>query len=152
MRRFVGGTALAVLVAALGCGDRPRARVHGTVTYEGKPLAGAIVTFFAADNQNYTADTRPDGTYEVAGVPRGPVRVAVQMPPPRPKPRPDPMPGKSNEQALAEDRAKSARPPADPPPAGPAVGGLPAKYQSPNSSGLSFELKDPDQKYNIDLE
>src|SRR2546430_2386810 len=97
MRRFVVGTAVLVLVVALGCGERPRSRVSGTVTYQGKPLAGAVVTFFGSDNQTYTADTKPDGAYEVAGVPRGPVRVAVQVPPARPKPRPDPVPGKMNE-------------------------------------------------------
>jgi hypothetical protein len=152
MRRFVGGIALTVVVLTLGCGERPRSRVHGTVTYQGKPLGGAIVTFFGSDNQTYSASTGPDGAYEVTRVPHGTVRVAVQIPPARPKPRPDPGAGKSNERAMAEDRAKAAaRPPADPAPKGPAAANLPDKYNSPNTSELSFELTTPDHEYKIEL-
>jgi hypothetical protein len=38
------------------------------------------------------------------------------------------------------------------PPEAPKMGvELPAKYGSPESSGLTFELKDPDQEYDIVL-
>jgi hypothetical protein len=154
MRRLLCGTALLALAAALGC-DAPRSRVHGTVTHRGRLLAGAVVTFFGPDQRTYTADTGPDGSYAVSGVPRGAVRVSVQVPPPPVKPRPDPAPGKAggNELARAEDAAKAARlPPAPTPTAtSPPAGGLPARYADPNSSGLSFELKDADQEYAIDL-
>ena len=102
------------------------------------------------------ADTRSDGTYEVGGVPRGTVRVAVQLPPPRPRPRPDPdlrkaRDGFALEQAKADDAAKMGRlsePPPPPPPSGPLV---PAQYSIPGTSGLVLELKEANQEYSIDL-
>ncbi|HEY1381638.1 MAG TPA: hypothetical protein VGF55_32875, partial [Gemmataceae bacterium] len=61
-----------------------------------------------------------------------------------------PVPGKANERAVAEDRAKGARAPTAAA-AAPPTGLLPAKYASPDSAELAFELKDPDQEYPIDL-
>jgi hypothetical protein len=99
----------------------------------------------------YIAETQSDGTYELSGIPRGPVRASVSLPGPRPKSRPDPVPGKSNERAVQEDRAKAARPPAPADPSGQSSGLLPTKYTSPDTSGLAFELADPDQEFNISL-
>ena len=151
MRRLAVGTLL--LAAAAGC-DAPRSRLHGTITHLGKPLAGAVVTFFGVDNMTYSATTGPDGAYAVERVPRGKVRVSVQVDAPRPRPRPDPVPGKGGANpAQAEDAAKAGRLPDPPPPskAAPAAGALPAKYGDPNTSGLAVELKDADQEWSVDL-
>jgi hypothetical protein len=154
VRRLLFGTALAVLVAVAGC-ERPRSRVHGAVKYQDKPLAGAVVTFFGPDNMTYTTDTRADGTYEIAGLPRGPIRVSVQVPPPRPRPRPDPDLRKGGDafaraQAKADD-AKLARPSEPAPGPSRSAGGFPARYGDPNTSGLAFDLKEADQDYSLDL-
>jgi Carboxypeptidase regulatory-like domain len=155
MRRAMLGPLLVLTVA--GC-DTPRSRIHGTVTYQGKPLAGAVVTFFGADHMTYMADTGPDGTYAVEGVPRGRLRVAVQVPPPRSRLRPDPDLRKAGDsfgkdQARAEDTAKMARlPDPPPPPKAPApADGLPLRYRDPNTSELTVELKEPDQEWSVDL-
>ena len=139
MRTLVHAAGFAVLVLALGCGDRPRSRVYGKVTYQGKPLVGAIVTFFGPDNSVHTGDARAEGRYEVAGLPRGSCRVSVQMPtakPATPAPRGDKMGGRSANLA-PEAPATSVE--------------LPAKYGAPDSSGLTVELKDADQEYDIPL-
>jgi hypothetical protein len=149
MRRLVVCASVALLAVALGCADKPRSRVHGKVTYQDKPLARAVLTFFGSDNMTYITESRADGTYEIAGVPRGAVKLSLTVAVREPKSgRPDPVPGKSNERAVAEDRAKGARPP--PAEAQPS-GLLPAKFANPDSSGLSFELTAPDQEYNVDL-
>ncbi|MCZ2342783.1 MAG: carboxypeptidase-like regulatory domain-containing protein [Bacteroidales bacterium] len=50
----------------------------GQVTSGGKPVLWGTVTVIGSDNRPRTATIRPDGTYEVRGLPPGPVRVAVQ--------------------------------------------------------------------------
>jgi hypothetical protein len=150
MHRFGCGASVAVVILALGCGDKPRSRVFGKVTYQNKPLARAVITFFGSDNMTYVAESKDDGTYEVAGVPRGQVRVSLHVPGKPPRPRPDPVPGKSSDPARAEDNAKGRQPP----PAAPSASGsiiLPTKYSSPDTSELSFELTAADQEYKIDL-
>src|SRR5436305_8941390 len=117
MRPLACAVGLLAALVALGCGERLRSRVYGTVTYQGKPLAGALVTFVAADNSTFNADTRPDGAYEVAGIPRGPVKVSVQVPPPHSPPAPRP------------DRGKATPPPLPPSVVPPTVS-LPDKYAS----------------------
>ncbi len=140
---------LAILACFPGCGDGPRSRVHGKVTYLGNTVTGGTVIFLGKDNMTYVADIYPDGTYSVSGVPRGPVRVSVQQPPPRPGaksenaprlvPKVDPE-GKNSKAVVTEIP--------EPKTSGPRV---PAVYADGNQSGLSFEVKDPDQEYNIDL-
>jgi hypothetical protein len=138
---------IVVLLVVPGCGV-PRARVHGTLKYEGKPLGGALITFFSADNATFTARTRSDGTYQVTGFPQGTVRVSVQIPKPRPKSRPEPG---SVQKANQEAGLKSwqERKQLDDP-ASPRIK-LPARYGNPETSELSFELKEPDQDYSVDL-
>jgi hypothetical protein len=129
MRGFVAVIFAAAVIAGLGCGDRPRSRVHGRVTYQNKPLAGAIITFFAADGSTYNTDARADGSYDVSGIPRGSVRISVQVPPPRSRPRPDPVPGKAAVPPPVADSSTAA-----------GSVSIPAKYGSPESSELAFEL------------
>jgi hypothetical protein len=152
MRRAGVAVGIAVLLVVPGCGT-PRARVHGTVKYQGKPLGGALITFYSADNATFSAPTRPDGTYQVTGVPQGTVRVSVQISGPGPlfgqKARRDyikegdPKPGKKNWEEKRKRVNKSAAP-------SPRII-LPARYGNPDTSELSFELKELDQDYSIDL-
>jgi hypothetical protein len=151
MRAVVGRAAVGLVILAClpGCGDGPRSRVHGKVTYLGNTVTGGTVIFLAKDNMTYVADIQADGTYSVTGVPRGPVRVSVQQPPPRPGaksenaprviPKVDPE-GKNSKAVFTEIP--------EPKTSGPRI---PAVYADANQSGLSFEVKDPDQEYNIDL-
>ncbi|EAQ82818.1 carboxypeptidase-like regulatory domain-containing protein [Blastopirellula marina] len=53
---------LTIVVALLGCGgdDIPLGYVEGTVTLDGKPVEGAIVTFVPTENEGTTASGRTD--------------------------------------------------------------------------------------------
>jgi outer membrane biosynthesis protein TonB len=55
------------------------ARLSGTVTFKGKPLAAGMVVLAAADGTAYSAVTATDGTYRLADpIPPGSYRVAVR--------------------------------------------------------------------------
>jgi hypothetical protein len=141
-------TAVAVVLALSGC-SAPKSRIHGKVTYQGKPAAGATVILLASDNRTYPADVRADGTYDLPAVPRGPIRVSIQAALPRVIPRPEPGKGRdafAKAEASADDAGKAARLP-------PPIPGIPipAKYGDPDRSELSFELAEPDQERSFDL-
>lgn len=78
------GGGLAVLLAAAGCGgpsdvERP-ASLHGRVTLRGKPLADAMVYAVSEAVPSAlpaSAPTEKNGSYAMAGVPAGRVRIAV---------------------------------------------------------------------------
>ena len=148
---------LACLLIASASGCAKSSRVYGTVKFQGKPLTYGAVVFMAANNQNYPADIRPDGTFEVHGVPYGPTRVVVQLPAPRPASRPQPANRKDaggKAEAKRDDTAKMSRMPA-PPEGGPAIPKnqslIPPHYGQPDSSGLSLEISLEDTEYNIEL-
>ena len=61
-----------------GCGGEPAGTVRGTVFYKDRPLPGGFVTFFSAKDKPVTGRIEADGTYEVAGVPVGPAKIAVK--------------------------------------------------------------------------
>ncbi|MBN9119970.1 MAG: carboxypeptidase regulatory-like domain-containing protein [Planctomycetes bacterium] len=138
-----------VLVVLAGC-DRPRSQVSGTVRHKGTPLPKVFVIAIAADNQTYTAATGPDGRYALTGVPRGAIRVAVQVPesaPPQGEKGAvaDRSGSKSDDDAITKGGKAASSPPARPRPEL-------AKYLDPNTSGLSFDLRDPEQTYDINLD
>jgi hypothetical protein len=150
MRCLVLGAALVLLAAFSGCGPG-RARVHGVIRYQGKPLKGGTIIFLAADNQAYPAPIAQDGSYQIAAVPCGPVRVAIQPAASRVPPRPQ-SDGKDDDAfarkaMAADDAAKRA---SKRPAAGPGEA-LPAQYADAGKSGLSFELRSADHDYSPDL-
>jgi hypothetical protein len=74
---------LVLLLSMLsGCtGKPPAAEIEGKVTYQGKPVRGARITFQAAVynpqlNSAYTVVDQ-DGTYSLRGIPIGAVQVAI---------------------------------------------------------------------------
>jgi hypothetical protein len=116
----------------LACGCGPRfANMSGTVTYQGKPVAGGTITFFDAGNRAASGAILPDGSYAVAKVTVGRARIAVVAPMDIPF------------QGLDERGGKGA-PTATAP--------LPAKYNDPEQSGLTCDVLGGDQKYDISLE
>jgi hypothetical protein len=78
-RRVRGFLTLVVGLAALagGCGGKPRAKVHGTVTFDGKPIRSGTIEFFPLDGKGQSAGTSiTDGVYSVdASV--GEMRVTI---------------------------------------------------------------------------
>jgi hypothetical protein len=118
---------------SVGCGGGKKATVSGKINYRGKPLPTGTVTFFGATNQIVGSGAISDGTYKLANVPVGPVKISVTTPPVRmvdPRhPAPKDMPGS---------------------PSGPSVP-IPPKYSNPEQSQLSYEVKSGTQEYPIDL-
>ncbi|MCX7429885.1 MAG: carboxypeptidase-like regulatory domain-containing protein [Planctomycetia bacterium] len=56
----------------------------GRVTSQGKPVVFGTVTVITSDHRTHSVPIKPDGTYVLKGVPRGPVKVAVSSPNPQP--------------------------------------------------------------------
>ena len=104
--------AATVLLLLVGCSEPPRSTIHGTVTYQEKPIASATVVFFGSDNQVYRAELGADGSYAIEGVIQGPLKVCVQQAPPRPPSRPEPSEAGKGPQAQSEgqDEEEKARP------------------------------------------
>ncbi len=151
MRGCVLATAFAVALVIMGCEKEfARSRVHGVVKYQGKALTNATVMFLGQDSQVYRAELKADGSYEVSGVPQGPIRVAIQQGQPYVPPRADPT--KSAAKASVNDEKANA-PRADPPPSNVRQNAvqIPAKYGEADKSGLTFDLKEAEQEWSIDL-
>jgi hypothetical protein len=144
----------AVLVLAFlsaGCGSVPKGTVSGKVLYQGKPLtAGGTVTFIPEQGGAFSAVINKDGSYNVAGIPLGAVKIAVV---------PDPAASRGNigmqvpsdrvpegvdlsQTSLASMANRGRRPP--PPP-------IPGKYANPDQSGLTYTVKSGRQTYDIEL-
>lgn len=113
---------LAWIVALVGCGGEPVGTVQGKVTYRQAPVTTGSVIFQNADGTvAMSANLGADGTYKVKsvdrdGLPPGQYKVAIS-----------PAAIGSGEVVLATMPGQA---PAGPPP-------VPAKYHSPESSGLS---------------
>ena len=74
-----------VLLCALLSVELPGATtLTGRVTSQGKPVVFGTVTVITSDHRTHSVPIKPDGTYVLKGVPRGPVKVAVSSPNPQP--------------------------------------------------------------------
>ncbi|MFN9720014.1 MAG: carboxypeptidase-like regulatory domain-containing protein [Planctomycetota bacterium] len=149
-------SAFAVLVCALGfpgCGSKLNlAEVTGTVTYQGKPLANATVTFIPTGEGSLgVAVTSEDGSYRIQtggedGVAPGPCSVTVSK-----------AESSGNGQAELEkmsesDRQKmmmSGKMPKSI--GGPAKSAIPAQYGNAMTSGLSFDVRSGANSFSIEL-
>jgi hypothetical protein len=76
---------LAVLAVLAGCGGGP-GTLSGKVLFRNKPVVYGTVMVVGADGITRSGNIEPDGTYTVADVPAGPVKIGVVSPePPDPK-------------------------------------------------------------------
>ena len=145
MRIVFFAAAFLAATALTGCGDIPRGSIHGTVKYQGKPLTDSTVIFIAKDNQTHPAVLKADGSYEVHGVAQGLVKVSVQQAQPRVPAKAEPGRGGSKAGVVDEKAAAPA-------PVARITGPrLPAQYTDPDKSGQTFELKEADQEWSVDL-
>jgi hypothetical protein len=125
-----------------GCSSRGSATVSGTVTYQGKKVTSGNVVFVGADGKaSLPAHIQEDGTYTARRVPIGPVKVAVNNPPPV-----NYVPGVNVPRQMASDPEvqQVAREVAHYTP-------TPPQYADPGKSGLSTTLKGGSNSYNIAL-
>jgi hypothetical protein len=128
----LGGLVLTALAA--GCGPR-FGDVAGKVSFQGQPLTTGTIAFYDQANGVASSPIQADGTYAVHKVRAGPVRITVAMP---------------TGISFAGPQGPGAGPllPFLPP----AVPWLPARYQDPEQSGLTFEVEPGTQEFDVALE
>jgi len=141
--RLFGLVALAVLLPVLGCG-KSTATVTGSVSYKGTKLKGGQVIFQTADGKGATGNINEDGTYTAEKVPTGVVKVAVKTAYLKPPggggpggggggpPKNEPPPGvKMPEGYKPSNPADNSK----------LYTAIPEKYEDPEKSGLTMEVK-----------
>jgi hypothetical protein len=133
---FIGALAAAV------CGCSGTGTVEGKATVDGKPAVGAAVIFSGRDNRSATAVVQEDGTYQTAGVPVGPVKVALMPGMGGWGPIGLPTPKGANRDK--EDLPKPA-PKRSPPPS------IPKRYTNVETSGLTINVKGGRNAFNIEM-
>jgi hypothetical protein len=68
-----------VALASAGCGGGAAATVSGKVLYKGAPLKGGNVTFVSTEGKtSISAAIKEDGSYQLANVPVGAVKICVE--------------------------------------------------------------------------
>src|SRR5262245_39322735 len=118
---------IGVLLVLSGCGSNPY--VAGKVTYKDKPLTYGTVSFVGQDGKKQAASIVGDGSYKLMEPPLGTVKVCVEV-----------KPIKLN---LGKDKdKKTEKEPLSP---------IPAHYADPSKSGLTTEIKEGANTYDIEL-
>jgi hypothetical protein len=127
-RRGVIAAGLLSFLALTGC-ERGRGDVSGTVTLDGKPLPGGMVTFVADNGQAEAARIGEDGKYTVTNIPVGLARVTVVTQPP----------------VRMYENGKAFEPLGKYVP-------IPERYRDPETSGLTFDVKRGPQDFDLPLQ
>ena len=142
--------ALSVL-AVLGCGGdglNRGGKLTGKVTIGGKPLSGGNVIVTSEDGKySVQGFINGQGTYSVLEPPLGKVKLAVQTSHLKGSTQPKAAPGGGA--GKGEGSAGMVLP--DPKDIGLGYTPIPAKYEKPETSGLTAEIKPGDQTHDIEL-
>jgi hypothetical protein len=132
---------LAASAGVLGCGTKT-GTVSGKVSYGNKTVTSGEVLFLTQDGKSGAhAAVQPDGTYQAINVPLGTLKVGLQNPPPlyyqqiKNRPR-----GVADDPEMQEAAKRAAHYVPTPP-----------KYQDPNQSGLTTNVKPGENTYNLEL-
>ncbi len=136
--------ALALAVQALAGCSRPTGSVSGKVTYQGKPVAGGIVTFLGADNKVASSPIGPDGSYTIDRVGVGEAKVSVTPA----------TSGSAIPKGMKMDPGKMGAPAGAAPPAGSDPGKplvIPEKYRDAAKSGITYTVTAGAQQHDFDL-
>ena len=131
MNAIVRALALGALAAvAAGCspGGPKKQTVEGTVTYKGAPLPSGILRVVGSGGAFATAPIRADGPFTHPDVAPGEVQVGIMEAP--------------ASGGGSSDGSKGAAPKPVP---------LPAKYKSPEQSGLKYTITADTKKLDIEL-
>jgi hypothetical protein len=69
-------------VVSIGCGPKRAVRadrsvVSGTVTFQGKPVSGGVITFTSSSGDTAGGMLREDGTYYIEDAPMGDTKVSI---------------------------------------------------------------------------
>jgi hypothetical protein len=133
-----GAIGIVVIVAlAAGCSDDTNGRVLGRVRFNDRPLTSGTVIFTFPDGKTRTGEIDENGAYRVRDVPVGLAKVTVKT-------------GSRVPPGLYPPKDVAIPPP---PGAGkePEPVKIPKRYQDPNSSGLSCNVRAGEQPFDIDL-
>jgi hypothetical protein len=123
-------------MAGCGGGAPPTGEVHGKVMYKDKPVTAGIVKFVPeAGGEPVTTALGPNGTYRATEVPVGRSKVAIET----------------------LQFKKMAGPPKEiakliKPGGRPVYVPIPAKYEKPESSGLTVEVRKGENPFDIELQ
>jgi len=136
-----------LLLSSTCAGCSSKGIVSGKVTYRGKPLPAGTVIFVTQAGGGFSANIR-DGEYRVERLPEGPAKIAVSTPANTAH-----LKGLIAKMQPPPEMRKKARPdqPAEEPPADVPTVQIPARFQDPEKSGLTYTVKSGSQKYDIDL-
>ncbi len=149
-----GGVWLGIAaMLVVGCGQRGPAGpkklpVSGSITFNGKPVDGATVTFVSADQKTAAVGrTDASGRYElVGGALPGTYKVKVEK-----FEQAAPPPSGGGPVDIAEDKSYKP-PPEGAPPEAPPKSLLPPKYADPNQSGLTATVDEKGKnRFDFDL-
>ncbi len=139
-----------------GCGPG-RGDVHGQVKFQGKVVSRGSVVMVGGDRKPLVGRIEPDGTYSLKGVPAGIIRIGVVSPDPAaasktirraPQNRKGPadLKAKFGTQMAQNDEtgatAQAARGKWFP---------LPKAYEDPDTSGLTTEIGQGENRFDIEL-
>lgn len=131
-----------------GCGDAkhsrgPTGKVSGKVTLNGKPLPPGCTIVFTHKEKAVamTAPIGSDGSYSASNVLVGPQKVSFMVPVQPTAAPPDP----SNPEAYKAYMLGKAKV------TGEEKSLVPKRYTSPDESGLTFDVQEGENKYDIDL-
>lgn len=124
---------MASFVCFAGCSSRTTGSVSGTISVDGSPLTMGLVTFHSSSavQPSVVSVGVTEGSYVIQKIAAGPAKIAVQSIRP-------------SQYGLNTDGTPM------PGPKGSYIP-LPEKLKDPALSGLSFEVKPGDQKYDFDI-
>ncbi len=140
--------ALAILSVSVGCNSRGTSgTLSGTAKINGNNLkAGSLVTFTAEKGTIATGLVAADGTYklQIIGektpqqIPIGQYKIAIASP--------------ADSEAMTDEQYEAMMNSGGKPPEVKKDGSIPEKYRSGQTSGLTFEIKEGTNTYDIILE
>ena len=127
-----GALLVLALVVLAGCG-RETGTVSGVVKYRGKPLPGGTISLLSDDQHTVaTSPVHADGTYSIATIPVGEVKIAVVTSAPSPKHMAMPgMDGSTQEGKYVP---------------------IPVRYHDSTKSGLTYSVTRGAQTYDVNLQ
>lgn len=161
---FAVGISLVLVLSGCGGGT---SKVRGKVTHKGKPVVWGTVTLVGQDGIYRDGDIDLNGNYEIADVPTGPVKIAVNSPNPdtdrgrgggrgvkggggkavKGGGAKDALPDPRGEFLDGKEKAADERP--KPPPG--AWFALPAQAGDPQTSGLTGDVKGSETVIDIEV-
>jgi hypothetical protein len=142
---------LLLSLVSMGCGSS--GTVSGKVTYQGEDLGGGTVLFVSPGKKTERATIAPDGSYTIANIPTGTVKIAVETASARP---PDPetmrrgMPQIPPDANLPPEAEKSMYK-SSPENKGGKYIRIPDEYGDPDKSKLTLEVTGGNQHHDIEL-